>query len=70
MFAAYMAMKKDTKDDTSTITTLIVKMEEVKSIVTETKQKMENILSDVKALEIRVAKLEVLWEKFGNNKED
>lgn len=65
LITIYTLVKNSTKEDSSALTTVIVKLENINSIVTETQRDMKSIQEDVRGIDKRVTRLETLMEDTG-----
>lgn len=62
LITVYNLVKSSTKEDTGSITTLIVKMETIKDICKDTQASIRNIQEDIKQIDKRVTRLETKME--------
>lgn len=65
LITIYTLVKNSTKEDSSALTTVIVKLESIKDIVSETQNDLKSIQEDVRGIDKRVTKLETLMEVDG-----
>ena len=65
LITIYTLVKNSTKEDSSALTTVIVKLENINSIVSETQRDMKSIQEDVRGIDKRVTRLETLMEDTG-----
>ena len=56
----YNLVKNGTKEDSSAITTVIVKLESIESVVKESQRDMKSIQQDVRGIDKRVTKIETV----------
>lgn len=65
LITIYTLVKNSTKEDSSALTTVIVKLENINTIVSETQRDMKSIQEDVRGIDKRVTRLETLMEDTG-----
>ena len=58
LLSVLLNLKKSTQEDSTQITTVIVKLENIQAIVTETKADIRSIKDDIKELDHRVTVVE------------
>lgn len=62
LLTVILNVKATAKQDTSQITTVIVKLENIQNIVTETKNDIKAMKEDIRALDKRITKVELRTE--------
>ena len=62
LITIFSLVKTSTKEDSSALTSLIVKMETIKDICKDTQTSIRNIQDDVKQIDKRVTRLEAKME--------
>ena len=65
LITIYTLVKNSTKEDSSAMTTVIVKLENIENGVKETQRDMKDLRDDVRGIDKRVTRLETLMEDSG-----
>jgi peptidoglycan hydrolase CwlO-like protein len=65
LITIYTLVKNGTKEDSSALTTVIVKLENIESICKDNQRESKEIRDDMNKLDKRVTKIETLMEEDG-----
>lgn len=65
LITIYTLVKNGTKEDSSALTTVIVKLENIESICKDNQRESKEIRDDMNKLDKRVTKIETLMEDSG-----
>lgn len=68
LITIFALVRSTTKEDSTALTTVLVKLENINSIVSETQRDLKSIREDVRSIENRVTRLETLMGD-GNGKQ-
>ena len=63
LITIFTMSKNETKEDTSTLTSMLIRLENINTIVSETQKDMKVLSEDVRAIDKRVTRLETLMEE-------